>query len=260
MMTAERIARLFAKSRLRLAVAWRMLREFEDTLPRSRCKLSFSQSGEDLIAWFLLQHFGIHRPTYVDVGAHHPEHLSNTALFYLLGGHGVNIEPDPQLFPAFPRHRPRDVNLNVGIARSPGRMTYYRMSDPALGTFCEEEALRLSSEEGIAIEDRLEVPVDTIQNVLASCRCRPDFLTIDAEGKDLEILEAYDFAAHRPAVVCVETISFSLHGDGRKNEAVARCMVDRGYRTYADTYVNTIFVDDARFRSLPSAASNGAAS
>lgn len=228
-------------------MAWRVLTQFEDSLSRSRFRVSFSQSGEDLIAWFLLQHLGIERPTYVDIGAHHPEYLSNTALFHLMGSRGINIEPDPRLFRAFEKSRPNDVNLNIGIAASPGRLTFFRMSDPALSTFSDEEAKRLATEQGIPIDASLAIPVDTIRNVIAASRLHPDFLSVDAEGRDLEILQSYDFSAHRPAVVCVETVSFSLHGDGRKNEAIIDLMSSHGYRIYADTYVNTIFVDLERF-------------
>src|SRR5882724_2325548 len=182
-MSSNRFSRIISKAKLRLQVAVRVLRGYEDSLPRSRFKLSFSQCGEDLIVWFLLGQLGIDRPTYLDVGAHHPETLSNTALFYLLGGQGINIEPDPVLFARFAKERKRDVNLNVGIGATSGLITFFRMADPSLSTFSEEEAERIAREEGIAISDRFTVPVDTIHNVLQTHQCRPDFISIDVEGK-----------------------------------------------------------------------------
>jgi hypothetical protein len=44
-------------------------------------KVSFSQIGEDLIVDFIFQVRGIQKPTYIDIGAFHPEFLSNTAFF-----------------------------------------------------------------------------------------------------------------------------------------------------------------------------------
>jgi hypothetical protein len=58
-------------------------------------KKSFSQSGEDLIIDFIFNALGISRPSYIDIGAHHPYYLNNTAIFYLRGARGINIEPDP---------------------------------------------------------------------------------------------------------------------------------------------------------------------
>ena len=48
-------------------------------------KISFSQCGEDLIVKFIFDCLGINSPTYIDIGAHHPHYISNTALFYKNG-------------------------------------------------------------------------------------------------------------------------------------------------------------------------------
>ncbi len=55
------------------------------------------------------------QPTYLDIGAHHPTYLINTAFFYLKGLRGVCIEPDPFLFAEFKKERKKDTCLNVGI-------------------------------------------------------------------------------------------------------------------------------------------------
>lgn len=250
MITAKKIARIFNKLGIRLGVARQVCSQFDDALDRCQIKPSFSQSGEDMIAWYLLNYIGIPRPSYLDVGAHHPLHLSNTALFHLLGGHGINIEPDPLLFREFLRSRPRDINLNIGIGRVSGNMVFYRMADPSLSTFSEEEAIRMEKEEGIHIEEKLNLPVRTIDEVLAAHQVRPDFVSIDVEGRDLEVLESFDFAAHRPAVFCVETISFSLKQAGKKDSNINSFLGQQGYGVYADTYINTLFVDRARFRGV----------
>jgi FkbM family methyltransferase len=243
-----RLRRLREKAGLRLRLAWGCLTEFEDTVPRSILKFSFAQNGEDLIVWHALYDLGIARPRYLDIGAHDPVRLSNTALFYLLGGDGMNIEPDPVLFQKFLRHRRRDINLNIGIAPQAGELTFFRMADPSLSTFSASEAERMQRDEGIALAARLRIPVDNINAVLDRRDFTPDFLSVDTEGNDLIILQSYDFSRRRPAVVCVETISFSTHGEGRKNPAIADYLSSRGYRVHADTAINTIFVDTQRDR------------
>src|ERR1035438_1460830 len=76
-------------------------------------KTSYSQCGEDLIIRYVFDVLKIPCPVYLDIGAHHPRFLSNTFLFYQQGAHGINIEPDPTLFAAFPKQRNRDTNLNI---------------------------------------------------------------------------------------------------------------------------------------------------
>lgn len=55
---------------------------------------SFSQAGEDRIVTFVFGTLRVSRPSYLDIGAYHPYHLSNTALLHLGGSRGINIEPD----------------------------------------------------------------------------------------------------------------------------------------------------------------------
>ena len=44
-------------------------------------KKSYSQCGEDLIVKFIFDILNIKNPSYIDIGAHHPNYISNTALF-----------------------------------------------------------------------------------------------------------------------------------------------------------------------------------
>jgi FkbM family methyltransferase len=87
---------------------------------------TYAQSGEDQIVLGIFNLLGIDRPSYIDIGAHHPWVISNTALLYELGCRGVNIEPNPDLIPAFRKHRPADTNLNIGVADKEGQLRFYR--------------------------------------------------------------------------------------------------------------------------------------
>lgn len=238
--------RVAEKAALRAQLAWQCLTTFEDAVDRSVLKVSFAQNGEDLIAWHALHALGLRRPRYLDIGAHDPVRLSNTALFHLLGGRGMNIEPDPTLFAAFPAQRPRDLNLNVGIGPVAGEMTFFRMTDPLLNTFSADEAARLEREEHIRIADRIPIRIEKIDTLLDHWDFTPDFLTLDTGGHDLAILQSYDFTRRRPAVICVETLTFSTCAQGRKIFEIADFLVSTGYRVHADTQINTLFVDERR--------------
>lgn len=209
-------------------------------------KLSYAQSGEDLLARRALISLGIPQPRYLDIGAHHPTELSNTALFNFLGSHGVNVEPDPVLFQAFPRHRPRDLNLNVGVGPIAGEMTFFRMANPSLNTFSADEAHRVAREEGIPIITHTSVQIETPDAILARAGFVPEFVSIDTEGHDLAILQSFDFNRHRPAIICVETLTFSTRRRGRKQPEIAAFLATADYRPHADTHLNTLFIDDRR--------------
>lgn len=207
-------------------------------------KTSYSQSGEDLIVKFIFDAIGITTPSYIDVGAYHPEYLSNTALFYKNGSRGVNIEPDPTLFESFKLARSEDINLNVGVDDVQGERDFYIISTPTLNTFSKEEAENCTRENNHQIVSISRTKVDVISNIIQDY-CKgifPDFLSLDVEGLDLKILQSINYEQSSPLIICVETISFSETGNGVKDIHIIQFLESKGYMVYADTYINTIFV------------------
>jgi FkbM family methyltransferase len=211
---------------------------------------SYSQCGEDLIVRFIFNDLQIDNPSYIDVGAHHPFYLNNTALFYEKGSTGINIEPDPQLFGEFLIHRKKDVNLNVGIGKEKGESEFYVISSPTLNTFSKIEAESYKNQGDYSIVNTINVPIDTLPNIIRD-KCNnafPDFLNVDAEGIDDLIIKSIDYENNYPLVICVETITFSTSNNGIKNIALIKYLQDKGYFAYADTYINTIFVKMDKWR------------
>lgn len=215
-------------------------------------KISYSQCGEDLIVKFIFDCMGIKNPTYIDIGAHHPHYISNTALFYKNGCRGINIEPDPTLFKEFLNYRKEDINLNIGISNSQSELDFYVISTPTLNTFSKEEAEKYAQEGNFKIKSIEKIKVKTLQNVLedSSNGVFPQFLTIDAEGVDELIIKEIDFENNYPIVICIETISFSTSGNGIKNTDLIEYIESKGYLPYADTNINTIFVRKNLWRKI----------
>jgi FkbM family methyltransferase len=204
-----------------------------------------------MIVDFIFRAIGISNPTYLDIGAHHPQRLSNTQYFYASGSRGVNVEPDPDLFAEFPSHRPEDVNLNVGIGEDgSSSLPFHVMSTRTLNTFSREEAERYAATGLHSIQRVIDVPVRNINDVIASHfkGGAPDFLSVDVEGLDVEIIKSLDLSRFRPVVICVETLTFSETREEVKLVEAAEYLVENGYFSYADTYINTIFVDARKWR------------
>lgn len=210
---------------------------------------SYAQCGEDLLVSFVLDTLDIRRPRYLDLGAHHPYYLSNTYLFYRRGARGVNVEADPRLAARLSRARPRDVTLNVGVGPRPGVLEFHVLSVPTLSTFSKEEARRYSEQFGYRVERTLEVPVQTFEQLVEThFDAVPEFVSLDVEGLDLSILQSIDLTRHRPLVFCVETLSYSESGQGERIAGIDELMQQAGYLRYADTHINTIYVDETRWR------------
>ncbi len=206
---------------------------------------SYSQCGEDLIVNFILRQLGIDEPRYLDIGANHPVNLSNTYFFYRKGCHGVCVEPDPELCKGIRKKRPRDLCINAGVGVSHQKdVEFYLMSARTLNTFCKEEAERYQSYGEHKIQEILRIPLVEINDLICeNFSEKPDFISLDVEGLDLEILDALDFNRFRPEVVCVETLTYTQDKTEEKLTSIVELMLSKNYMLYADTYINSIFVD-----------------
>ncbi len=218
-------------------------------LEKKYSEVTYSQSGEDAIIHYIFQCIGISKPSYIDIGAHHPFRLNNTALFYSKGSRGINIEPDPLLFEEFVKYRKEDINLNIGISDTEGELDFYRMSSATMNTFSKKEAEQLVEQSGFQVEKILKIKVQHIENIIQTYHhgVFPDLLTLDVEGLDFEIIQTINYEKNYPIVICVETMSFSENGQGEKNFEMIEFLKDKNYIHYADTYINSIFVKKDRW-------------
>ena len=206
-------------------------------------KVSYSQSGEDLIIDYIFKARNIINFTYLDIGANHPCYINNTFIFYLKGCRGVNIEPNPKMVNLYIDFRPDDVALAVGISDQKGEFVYYEMDANELNTFSKEQSLYLE-ERGHKIINQQVIPVHTIDFIIQHYfnNVSPNVIFIDAEGMDLTIVKSIDFEKYSPEVLCIETISYELNGHGVKDSELINFVLSNGYFLYADTNINSIFV------------------
>ncbi len=204
---------------------------------------TYSQYGEDLIILNIFQILGIRQPSYLDVGAHHPFNISNTALLYLRGSRGINVEANPNLIDLFTQHRSEDINLNVGVAPTCGTLDFYFIDDfSGRNTFCREvadEFIRLNPH--FSIQKILPVPVTTIEDIIADhANGRfPDLLNLDVEGLDVDILCCTSFDKSFPTVICVES---ELNEESNRARRLMDLLRGQNFELYARTVGNLIFV------------------
>ena len=219
--------------------------------PNSHGKISYSQSGEDLVADFILTNLRINNPNYLDIGAHHPTYLSNTYLFYKKGSVGVCIEPDPELYAKIKKKRKNDLCINAGVGINlASEADFYIMSTRTLNTFSKTEAERCQSYGRQTIEKVVKIPLITISSILDNFTDkRLNFVSLDVEGLDYDIIKAFDFDKQRPEVICIETITYTEDNSEEKEYQIIEYMLEQNYMVYADTYINTIFVDKQKWKN-----------
>jgi FkbM family methyltransferase len=196
---------------------------------------SFSQFNEDLLIdlLFLSKEKGF----YIDIGANDPEFNSNTKRFYDKGWSGINIDPGVDFSKKFSSLRRRDINLNIGIGPSKGKMIFYQvMGDSTLSSFNKEVAEKMAKLYELKVSE-LEVEVLRIADVCEEYvkSGHIDLMSIDAEGLDLEVLKSNDWHKFRPSLLMIEI-------DSQYGEIV-EYMARHSYLLIFNNYHNAIFLD-----------------
>jgi FkbM family methyltransferase len=204
---------------------------------------SFSQCGEDLLIDYIFRLRGVSMPSYLDIGANDPFFLNNTAIFYLRGCRGINIDANPELVKRFEKERKGDLNLNAGIDDRHGALDFYIMTDNTLSTFSKEECETLVNS-GHKLDTVKKIELFTVSEILDKYNSGrfPDLLTIDVEGLDQKILQSIDFSKEWPKIICVEAAEYSPIGAGARRTELIDFLVSRGYYEYANTNLNAVMV------------------
>lgn len=203
--------------------------------------LSYSLAGEDLLAARLLG--TVENVRYLDVGCLWPIDHSNTYLFYRNGGRGVCIDPNPALAAEFQEARPRDVFLNIAVGAKEEKRQYYMFGSVGLNTFSSSRAAwfaeRSDKHPAFELRETIPLPVKRLDAVLADIDVptrpdgRLDFMSIDIEGLEYDVLSEFSFEPKPILVMCEQNMPRgNLGTKGRKLNSL---MEDQGYDQVAHT-------------------------
>jgi FkbM family methyltransferase len=170
---------------------------------------SFAQNFEDVL---LNRVFGnAQGGFYVDVGACHPNFDSVTRLFYERGWSGLNLDPSTYYQKLLAKHRPRDTNLKVAASSSKGRMDFFEVMGTGYSAL-SSDAIDRATLSGVRVQ-KSKVAVDTLSAILDQYAAGKsiDFLKIDVEGHERDVILGLDFIRHRPKLILVEAVHPDSH-------------------------------------------------
>jgi FkbM family methyltransferase len=164
--------------------------------------ISFAQNAEDVV---LARAFaGRRKGFYIDVGAADPVSDSVTKHFYDLGWRGINIDPLPEWHKRLMKARPEDINLPVGLSSERGQMVFYAAEERRVTTVSADVAATLR-EQGMKVAEfyaEVRTLADVCQEHVGAQEI--EFLKIDVEGHERDVILGGDWARWRPLVVLVE--------------------------------------------------------
>ena len=164
--------------------------------------VSYAQNYEDVV---LARAFhDVACGFWIDVGAMHPTWDSVTKHFYDRGWSGINVEPSSAHHALLVAERPRDTNLRVALGSAPGRAVLHHVAETGLSSL-DAAVIESATRDGRAVVDET-VEVTTLAAICREhVRGEVDFLKVDVEGHEAEVLRGGDWARFRPRVVLVES-------------------------------------------------------
>ncbi len=168
--------------------------------------VSYAQRFEDL---YLMRCFGARQDGfYIDIGSGHPVYDNVSFAFYLKGWRGITVEPNPWLSRLSRAVRPRDRHVEALVAASGGHATFYQVRDyHGLSTMIEGHAQSALREFG-KTADAITVPRTTLAALCeGNAPASFDFLKVDVEGAEAEVLESGDWQRYRPKIVVAEALA-----------------------------------------------------
>ena len=203
-----------------------------------------SQFGEDkkIIKLFDKNKKG----TYVDVGCFHPTRQNNTYLMYKLGWGGVNIDLNPLTIELFKVARPNDINICAAVSNSNGVKNLFFDHDlSSLNTISKNHTLYIEKAFGTKDLKKKKIKTTTLSNLLKKEKIsKIDFMNIDIEGHELEVLKTFNFKHFDIKVICIEIVNYDFYSKSikiNKNEIV-KILKKNNYTLKFNTVVNYIFV------------------
>ena len=192
---------------------------------------NFSQEGEDK---FLLEFFkDRNNGFYVDVGAFHPYRINNTYLLYKKGFRGINIDISATSIDFFDLARPDDVNLNVGASDKFEDKFFFSKKNLSFHNTLSK-SLAESNIQTEPFKKKYSIsckPLDKIIQETKYSNKTINFLNIDAEGYDYQVLLGLNLKKYNPEVICIEISSLvDEKNEQYKDTKIYKHLIKYGYK------------------------------
>ena len=204
-------------------------------------KKNYSLLGEDK---FIEKYFrNKAKGFYIDVGCYHPLVGNNTQLLYRKGWNGINLDINYYSIKIFNFLRKRDINIHLGISNKKDKLTmYYRKEINMLNTL-DEKIAKIYFKNGYK---KKNIQVNTLDYCIHKTfkkLNKIDFINIDVEGLELNVLKSLNFTIYKPQLVCVEIHNYK----NLKSNKVYNFLVKKSYKIVWKNKYSFIFEKKNRF-------------
>ena len=169
---------------------------------------------------------------FIDVGCHHPLLNNNTYILYKKSWRGINIDLDFGAIDMFNFFRKDDTNIQAALSNSAGKKNlFFFHNRSAINT--------LSQNAKNKARQVRKIETFTLNNIIENSQFKNkeiDFLSIDVEGTEMDVLQGLDFNKYKPKLVVLEFISLNVSEyynqkiDNILNSSINKFMENKNYK------------------------------
>ncbi len=193
--------------------------------------LHFGEFGEDIFINRIFKNTKSGK--YIDVGCYHPFKGSLTAQLYNKNWNGINIDLSKTSIDLFNISRKKDINLNIAVTSFDGETFYYENSP-----INQQNSLIKSNEH----QSKVKIKCLKLNSILEQNNIDSfDYLNIDVEGSEMEVIKGIDFNKFNPRLITIENNDLLLE-DYFKSE-VYNFLIKNGYTLINKIGVTNFFIN-----------------
>ena len=169
-------------------------------------KISYSLTSIDLIVDYI---FKKNNGIYIDVGCNHPVYNNNTYLLNKKGWQGINIDIDKKSVQLFDLFRKKDLNINLAVSSKKTELEYINFHEKSpINMIKTNQNRNLHS-----LEKTKKIKSDTLDSIIEKSQFKDkkiDFVSIDVEGHELEVIKGFNLKKYKPSIIVIEFLDKSL--------------------------------------------------
>jgi FkbM family methyltransferase len=165
---------------------------------------------------------------FVEVGANHPKDANQTWFLEQQGWSGLLVEPNPELFKLLCEQRPRSRAVQAAVGSQSGEVELLLGVDHQHSTLVPTLGDPMSGK-------KVKVPLRTLDSILREAGVTViDFLSIDVEGMELQVLQGLNLEKYAPRLILME--------EHRRDYSKHNHLRQHGYRLVRRTGRNNWYV------------------
>ena len=213
-------------------------------------KISHSLTGIDLIIDYIFKN---KKGIYVDIGCNHPVFNNNTFILYEKGWRGINIDIDKKSIDLFNLFRKGDINLNLAVSEKNSELEFINFHDKS-----PINRIKRHNEDikNLKFKEIKKIKSSSLNSILENSKYKDqqiDFVSIDVEGHELDLLKGFDLKKYKPSVIVIEYLDLKIKKLEIKNfeiqnilnSEVYMIMEKNGYNLVNWVHSDLIFIHDS---------------